>query len=103
MATVNFTLTKYAKSKGHGAATLRSSKVTASGQDIITGEEDLQDASGVVNAPAGAIFSVHSDGALRIAFGGDTATGTTGHFIPAELLMDIEVEDDGPISVIEAG
>ena len=102
MATVNFTVTKYAKTKGVGAATLPSSKVRTSGQDTITTVDNIEDAGGEITLRVGEVFAVHSDVALRVAFGGVAATGTTGHFIPADVLREIEVEDAGTVSAIEA-
>lgn len=102
MATVNFTVTKYGKSRGSGAGTIRSSYVRTSGQDTITAAENLEDASGDITMAAGEILAIHSDGALRIAFGGVAATGTTGHYIPASVMVEIEAEDAGTVSAIAA-
>lgn len=102
MATVDFTVTRYAKGRGSGAASIRSSSVRLSGQDTITTVENLEDASGDISIAAGEVLAIHSSAALRIAFGGTAATGTTGHYIPASTLVEIEVEDAGTVSVIEA-
>lgn len=103
MAIVDFTVTKYGKSRGSGAGTIASSIVRLSGQDTITTEENLEDASGDVTLAVGDVLRVLSDGKMRLAFNG-TATATTGHLIPADLLMEFEVErgGEGTVSLIEA-
>lgn len=98
MATVDFTVTSY----GRRAGTIRSSSVQTSGQDAITTVENIEDGSGDINVGAGSVFAVHSDAALRISFGGVAATGTTGHYIPASTLVEIEVTEAGPVSAILA-
>ena len=103
MATVNFTVTRYGKSRGAGAATVRSSETRISGQDTITTVENLEYSTGNdLTLAVGEILAIHSDIALRIAFGGTAATGTTGHYIPASQIIEIEVADAGTVSVIEA-
>ena len=102
MATVDFTVTKYAKSRGAGAAAIRSSEVRLSGQDTITTVQNLEDASGDITLAVGDVLAIHSTAALRISFGGVAATGTTGHYIPATTLMEIEAADSGNVSAIEA-
>jgi hypothetical protein len=104
MAVIDFTVTKYATGRGSGAASIRSSRTRISGQDTITTAENLEDASGDITLAAGDILAIHSDVAIRIAFGGTAATGTTGHYIPAAAMIEIEVhgDDAGTVSAIEA-
>lgn len=101
MATVDFTVTEYGRNRGSGAGTVRSSRVRLSGQDTITTVENLEDASGDITLAVGEVLAIHSSAALRISFGGVAATETTGHYIPATTLVEIEVADAGTVSVIE--
>lgn len=100
MATVDFTVTRY--SKGMSAGTIRSSHIKTSGQDAITTAENLEDASGDITLAAGDVIALHCSAAMRVAFGGTAATGTTGHYIPATTLIEIECEHPGTVSMIEA-
>lgn len=102
MATVDFTVTEYGKARGSGPATARSSRVRTSGQDAITTVENIEDASGDIILALGEVFTVHADEAIRVSFGGVAATGTTGHYIPAGVQVDIEVNDSGTVSAIAA-
>lgn len=102
MATVDFTVTEYARSRGGGAATLRSSRLRTSGQDAITTVENIEDAVGDIVLQVGEVFAIHSSAALRVSFGGVAATATTGHYIPASQMIEIEVADSGTVSAIEA-
>lgn len=102
MAKVDFTVTKYATGRGSGAASLRSSYVRISGQDTITTVENIENASGDISVVPGEVLAIHTDRALRISFGGVAATSTTGHYIPASTLVEIEVADAGAVSAIEA-
>jgi hypothetical protein len=102
MAVIDFTVTAYATNRGAGASTIRSSKVFTSGQDTITTVENLEDASGDIVLSVGQVLCIHTDTAIRVRFGGVAATGTTGHYVPAEAMMEIEVTDAGTVSVIEA-
>lgn len=104
MATVNFTVTEYGHSRGSGAASIRSSAVRTSGQDTITTVENLEGASGDIDLAVGEVLAIFSDTALRVAFGGTAVTGTTGHFVPANYMMEIEIAPrmSGTVSVIEA-
>jgi hypothetical protein len=100
MAKVDFTVTRYAK--GMSAGTIRSSHVRLSGQDTITTVENLEDASGDITLASGDVIAIHTDIAIRVRFGGVAATSTTGHYIPATMLVEIECEDPGAVSVVEA-
>lgn len=104
MATVDFVVTKYAPSRGVGAASIRSTQVRLSGQDSITTVENLENAGGDITLAAGDVLILHSSAAIRVAFGGTAATGTTGHYVPANQLVEFEChgDDAGNVSVIEA-
>ena len=102
MAVVDFVVTRYGRNRGSGAGTVRSSHVYTSGRDTITTVENIEDASGDIILSAGQILAIHSTTDLRISFGGVAATATTGHFIPATSLVEIEVETPGAVSAIEA-
>lgn len=100
MATVNFTVTSF--SKGMSAGTVRSSRVKTSGQDEITTVENLEDASGDITLAVGDVICLHCSAAMRARLGGVAATATTGHYIPASVLVEIECENPGTVSMIEA-
>ena len=104
MAKIDFYVTRYATGRGSGAATLPSSRYRISGQDTITTVENLEDGSGDITVAAGDVLCVHTDTAIRLAFGGTAATGTTGFFVAANLTREIEIHarDAGAVSVIEA-
>lgn len=100
MATVDFTVTTYGK--GYSAGTVRSSTVRTSGQDAITTAENLEDAGGDIVLGAGEVLALHCSAAMRVRFGGVAATATTGHYIPAATMVEIECNDPGTVSMIEA-
>lgn len=104
MAQVDFTVTRFNKSRGSASGTISSSHVRLSGQDAITTVENLEDASGDITLAAGDVLTVHASAAIRIRFGGVAATGTTGHYVPAAAQTSFEIErgDEGTVSVIEA-
>jgi hypothetical protein len=102
MAKVDFTVTEYGRNRGSGAGTVRSSRVRLSGQDTITTVENIENASGDITLAVGDVFVILSDANLRIRFGGIAATATTGHIIPANQMVEIEVADAGTVSAIEA-
>lgn len=103
MATVDFTVTRYGRNRGSGAGTVRSSYVRLSGQDIITTVENVESTAGNdITLSAGEVFAVHVSAPMRISFGGVAATATTGHFIPADTVIEIEVDEPGTVSAIEA-
>lgn len=104
MATVDFHVTKYGVNRGKGAGSVQSSRLRISGQDTITTVENLEDASGDITLAAGDVLGIHASAAMRIRFGGTAATGTTGHYIPANVLVEFEIhgDDAGTVSMIEA-
>ena len=102
MATVDFVVTRYGRNRGSGASTVRSSYVRLSGRDAITTVENVENAGGDITLSAGEVFAVHVSAAMRISFGGVAATATTGHYIPAATMMEIEVDAPGTVSAIEA-
>ena len=56
-----------------------------------------------LTAEVSMVLRLHADEAMRVRFGGATATATTGFYIPAGTFADFEVSpgDDGTVSVID--
>lgn len=102
MATLDFEVSEYGRDKGRGAATLQGTRVLASGQDTITTEENIQDASGAIVVSKGQVFSAMSDEKMRLSFGGNPATGTTGLILPANVMRQWEVTEGGTVSAVVA-
>ena len=102
MGTASFSVTRYAKTKGSGAATIQSSIVTTSGAHTSSGTaSNIDDASGDITMSAGQVLEVYASQAMRIRFGGVAATSTTGHYIPAGVQKQYECEEAGTVSIID--
>lgn len=102
MGTASFSIGKYARTKGNGAASLLASIVRTSGAfTTSTTAANLEDASGDVTAISGDVVRIYADEAMRVSFGGAAATASTGHYIPAATTFECEVEDSGLISIID--
>lgn len=79
-----------------------SSVLTTSGAfTTTTSAANLEDASGDVTFAAGQVLRIHADEAMRIAFGGATATASTGHYIPADATTEFVVREAGTASIID--
>ena len=103
MGTLDFVVTKYGRNRGKGAATVRSSNVRTSGQYTTSGTaSNVEDAGGDISMGSGELIIAHASVAMRMAFGGTVATTTTGHYLPAGVMVDIECNDPGVVSVIDA-
>jgi hypothetical protein len=102
MGTLNFTVGRYAKSKGSGAATLMSSNIRAS--DAFTTSTSAAnveaDAADIIMA-IGEVLRVHADEAMWISFGGVAATVGTGFYVPAETTLEWECATAGLVSAID--
>ena len=101
MATLDFAVTSYAKTKGSGAASIPSSQVRLSGQDTITTVENVENAGGDITVAVGEVVYFLASAKMRVSFGGVAATATTGHIIPAGSLVWLEVADAGTVSAVE--
>lgn len=103
MAVIDFVVTEYGRGIALGDTSTASSRVAISGQDTITTVENLEDAGGDIVVSAGQVLRMFSTAKIRVAFGGTAATSTTGHLVPANTLIDIEIarDDAGNVSVIE--
>ena len=102
MATINFHVTEYGRKKGNGAATLAATDFRASGQDIITTVENLEDASGDITVYPGEVLVLHSTAAMRFRVDGVAATSTTGVYLPADAQREYEVSAESTVSMVEA-
>lgn len=54
-----------------------------------------------ITANKGDILTIVMDEAARVMFGGETATQTAGHIIPADIPVNLEVSGSGKISVCD--
>ena len=102
MGTASFSVTTYGRNKGSGAATVVSSIVRTSGAyTTSTSATNLEDAGGDISMAQGELLRIHGDAAMRIRFGGAAATASTGHYLPAGLLCEIECNEPGTVSIID--
>ena len=82
--------------------TLVSTQVTTSGAFTTSGTAAfVEDASGDITLSAGQIFQAHASEAMRIVFGGQTATTSTGHYLPAGIQSQFLVREAGKVSAID--
>lgn len=103
MGTASFTVTKYGRSRGTGAGSVASSSVITSGVHTTSGAaSNIEDGSGDIDVGVGAIVQIHASVAMRVSFGGVAATATTGHYIPIGAQVEIECNDSGFVSAIDA-
>lgn len=102
MGTLNYSVGKYGQNRGSGAATVRSSVVSASNAfTTSTSAANVEDASGDITVSAGQVMFCIADEAMRIRFGGVAATSSTGHYLPAGIPIDIECTEPGLVSVVD--
>lgn len=102
MGTFSFSVTRGNKTRGSASPTILSSKIYTSGAHTTsTTASFAEDASGDIVVASGEVVRGYADEAMRIAFGGDEATASTGHYIPAGGTIEVEVEDAGKVSVID--
>lgn len=95
MGTASFSVGK-SRPNGTKASSLRTSGAFTTS---ITAA-NLEDGSGDINLSAGELIRIHADEAMRVSFGG-TATASTGHYIPAGGIIEIECTDPGLVSIID--
>lgn len=88
---------------GYGArGTVMSSKLVTSGAHTTsTTASFAEDASGDIILSAGQVIQIHADEAMRVRFGGDAATASVGHYIPAASQVEMECVEPGKVSIID--
>lgn len=102
MGTASFCVSKYARNRGAGAATVISSDLRTSGAHTTSGTaSNIEDALGDIIMAQGEVLQIHADEAMRIRFGGTAATASTGLLIPAGLQVEIECNNPGLVSIID--
>lgn len=103
MGTLNFTVGKYARSRGSGAASTLSTEVRTSGAFSTSGTADnVEDSTGEITMAVGEVFQAHSTAAHWLAFGGGTAAAGSDIYLPAGAQREYEVAVAGTVSAIEA-
>lgn len=105
MGTATYDIVKYGRVRGSGPATVAGDLVTSGAHTTTTTASDLTDgaagAGSAITATVGTVLHIQGDEAMRIAFGGDTATATLGHILFANETREIEVPASGAISIID--
>ena len=102
MGTASFSVGAYGRIRGGGAPVVLSSVVRTSGAHTTsTTASNMADGGGAITCASGEIVQVHADAAMRIRFGGVAATASTGHYIPAGIQCEFEVDEPGPVSIID--
>lgn len=99
MGTASFSVGKYGR---HLSAPLLGTDVKTSGAfTTSTAAANLEDAGGDITLAAGDVIQIHADEAMRVRFGGTSATASTGHYIPAGAQVEFECADPGFVSIID--
>lgn len=105
MGTATFDISKYAVNRGSSAGALAGELVTSGAHTTSTTASSLTDgaagAGSAVTAVRGDVLHIQGDEAMRVAFGGDAATATSGHVLFASETRVIEVPASGAISIID--
>lgn len=101
MGTLNYTLGRYAPSRGQAPSVISTKAVTSDAFSTSTSAANVEDGAGDITATSGQIFRCHASTAMWIAFGGATATVGSDFYIPADVTMEFEVHKSGTISVID--
>lgn len=107
MGTASFTVSYYGRSRGRSAGSILSSRLHASGAHTTsTTATNLAgtDADGTAwdaNMSDGQVLQVYADVAMRVRFGGQPATASTGFYIPAGMQDEIECNNPGTVSIID--
>ncbi len=100
-----FDISKYAKNRGVGAGQTFGALVTSGAHTTSTSATDLTDGAAgggsAITAVKGDILSGRGDEDMRIAFGGEDATATSGHVFFADAQRDVEVPESGPVSIVD--
>jgi hypothetical protein len=103
MGVASFSVSKYARVRGNGAASVMSSNVRVSGAYATsTSATNLEDSTATdITLASGEVLQISADEAMRIRFGGVAATASTGHYIPAGAQVEFEVNDPGLVSIVD--
>lgn len=102
MGTASFAISKYSRNRGSGAGSVISSDIRTSGAFATsTTAANLQDGGGAVSMGQGEVLQIHADEAMRVRFGGTAATASTGLYIPASTMAEIECNNPGVVSIID--
>ena len=102
MGTASFAVSKYGRNRGSGAGTVISSSLRTSGAyTTSTSASNLEDAGGDIIMAQGEVLQVFADEAMRIRFGAVAATASTGFYVPAGQMVEIECNDPGLVSIID--
>lgn len=105
MGTATFDISKYATNRGGGAATVVGALVTSGAHTTSITASSLTDgaagAGSAITAVRGDVLHIVGDEAMRIAFGGTTATASSGHYLAANEARDLEIPESGAISIID--
>lgn len=102
MGAASFAVSKYARNRGSGAGTVISSDIRTSGAyTTSTSASNLEDGAGDITMGQGEVLQIHADEAMRVRFGGTAATASTGLYIPAGQMVEIECNNPGLVSIID--
>jgi hypothetical protein len=101
MGTLNFTVGRYAPSRGQSPGIPASTVVTSDSYTTSTSASFVEDGSGDITVSPGVIFMCTADEPMWIRFGGDAATVGDGHYILAGARYEFEVVDGGKVSAID--
>ena len=105
MGTATFDIARLSRQRGSGAGTVIGALVTSGAHTTSTTASSLTDgaagAGSAITAVKGDVLHIQGDEAMRVAFGGSTATATLGHILFATESRSIEVPTTGAISIID--
>lgn len=102
MGTLNFTVGKYARSRGSGAGQILSTEYRASGAFTSSASaSNVQSSGSDVVVSVGEVVRLLTDTASWVRFEGQAASVGDGFQLPANLALEWEVAIPGTISVIE--
>ena len=101
MGTALFDISKVAET----TESARGRLVTSGAHTTSTTASDLTDGAAGAGSPIagirGQILTIKPDEDMRVRFGGDAATATLGHIVPANETSFIEIPGDGAISIVD--
>lgn len=99
MGTASFEVGRYGADRD---GSVISSHIRTSGAHTTsTTASFAEDAAGDIVVSRDELFTVHADEAMRVEFGGDAATASTGHYVPAGAQRTFQVDESGKVSIID--
>lgn len=101
MGNLNYTVGKYAPTRGQAPALMSSYVKTSDSYGTTTSASFVEDGSGDIELAVGDIFSGTADEAMWVRFGGAAATVGDGHYFPANVPVFLEVHEAGKVSAID--